>query len=654
MVHSCKSEWIMAHVRHQQCWQSSISLLSLTMKKIFTLLTLLVNVFLLAENIYAPGYRKDFEIGDVHYIFEKDDFFHGDFHLDLIAKDGSRKMVWQPKGDGSGWSGTGQNVLFHIYASGIADNQKAYMATSRDIENPLMELAEISKDGVKLWDYCLGAKPDRKIERIVFGKDGALLMLPENNGDVNLAGGGIRVFANDHVLETGRAAYLKNYLHTPPGLCDAIERLRMDDKFLSDYATVGKDEYSEKIGESPLNTVLYKYIYCKYIHSELQGVVPPMEKIDEILSKVIAKDEVNVSDEELSRIAETLRPLLHKDVKYIDKKYSEWIPGSETYYGLVHWRQKTLLRNMIALIHHYSCDELLTKPLDIKIVDKRRKMAWEIEAMEKEKRRFRSVKTLFTEEETNKVFTEPNPADFKDGLSLARAYNFSGNYVKAMETYRKCDSLQARFELGCMLKTGRPGIAAAPDEADIIFKEIEEDVSVMQEPSSELLCLAGCAVLERHSDKWDVMEKLRRTGKKYLDRAVAGGNADAMFFFCYYKVNSVYYEHFSEVERNAVSQEVKINVKLYYNSRVEHGFMDREEERDFCRQAIFNGHSVSALCWLGECYLGRTYDDKGHQVEYGRPIVEQDMEKARFWISKAAERGFMRANWLLDKYFKGK
>jgi len=30
------------------------------------------------------------------------------------------------------------------------------------------------------------------------------------------------------------------------------------------------------------------------------------------------------------------------------------------------------------------------------------------------------------------------------------------------------------------------------------------------------------------------------------------------------------------------------------------------------------------------------------------------MEKARFWISKAAERGSMRANWLLDKYFKGK
>ena len=622
------------------------------MKKAMFFSILSTCLLLCAENIYAPGYKVEYNIGDVHYLFGLADI---KFHLEMVGKNGTRKTVWTTRGDGDlPLTGTGFMTIIHIYASPLGADGKAYLATVYDLwnMNTSMEVAEISKDGVKSWHYFIGGESPKHIERIVLGKEGTLLMLAESKGEVNPDGGGIRVFTADHVLETGRANHVRNYLHTPPSLCGAIEKLRPDEEFLRDYGTVGKDEFAESFGEYPLKAVLYKYIYSKYIHVESPGVVPPLEKIDRILSKVIAKDELKVSDEELDRIAETLRPLLHKNIKYIDRKYAEPIPGSDTYYGFAHWRQRTLLRNIIAVIHHYSCDELLAKPLDVKIVDRRRRMAWEIEAMEKDKRRFLSVKTLFTEEEIKKVFAEPNPADFKDSLSLARAYDFAGCFRKALETYRKCDSIQGRFELGRLLMAGRPGIAADPEEARRIFTEIEEDVSVMQEPSPELLCLAGRACLEMCIERQPATEKLRRRGGSYLERALSGGFADARYYLARYGFRSFIDDDAREVERKAASQELRTWIKLLCNPSIEGRFNDKEEERDFCRKAILEEHSVSALCWLGECHLGEVFDDEGRMHCFGESVVEWDREKALFWISKAADRGFERAEWLMGKFFK--
>lgn len=227
------------------------------MKKLVLIPLIFVCLQLCAENIYAPGYKVEYDIGGVHYLFEGDDSFlvksleYRDFHLDVVKKDGTRNSVWKPKGQGNPKSGTGFMVIFHIYASQVGAEGKAYMATAYSVRNTFMELAEITKNGVKAWDYFIGELPGVKIERIVFGKEGTLLMLAERNGEVILDGKGIRMSTNDHVLERGRAEHLRNYPHTPPELCDTIERIKPDDEYLSDYGTVGRDEYSELRGGVP-------------------------------------------------------------------------------------------------------------------------------------------------------------------------------------------------------------------------------------------------------------------------------------------------------------------------------------------------------------------------------------------------------------------
>ena len=374
------------------------------MKKKIIIFMFLVCGMLFAVDIYAPGYKVDFRIGDLHYLFERSDSFLGFFHLDLLDKDGTRKTVWKPRGHGHNlMSGTGRGLIFHIYASEVWSGQKAFMMTSYDLEKPSMEFAEISKEGVRTWDYFPVFRPDENIERIVFGKEGTLLMLPESDGAVNSNKWGFRVFMNGYAVEPGPAGFLRDYVHTPPGICCLIQLFKVDDDFLSDYRTVGRDEFSKEYG--PCLVVLYKYIYSKYIHDKVRGGMPTLEQIDEILAKIISKDELKVSDEELVHIAKVLRPIMTENVLFVDKQYMEQPQDGGIQLGFIpewkkgmtkeeasavarqlrehsRWRETSKLRNVIALIHHYSCDELLREPLEIKIVKKRLNLALDIKAVE--------------------------------------------------------------------------------------------------------------------------------------------------------------------------------------------------------------------------------------------------------------------------------
>ena len=102
------------------------------------------------------------------------------------------------------------------------------------------------------------------------------------------------------------------------------------------------------------------------------------------------------------------------------------------------------------------------------------------EELERRKREFQAsqpLKELFSATELEALFAEPDYASITDPLKLARAYDWSGQYPEAVTALENADGIEAKFESGCFLKHGRPGVKADKKKANELFSEIASAIA---------------------------------------------------------------------------------------------------------------------------------------------------------------------------------
>ena len=201
----------------------------------------------------------------------------------------------------------------------------------------------------------------------------------------------------------------------------------------------------------------------------------------------------------------------------------------------------------IRRLKSYGLEEFVNTPPKVEIIWKKEeapsaKRGWfdplPPEEMERRKREFlasQPLKELFSAAELEELFAEPDYARLIDPLQLARAYDWTGKYPEALAAFEKADGMEAKFELGCFLKHGRPGIPADKKRANELFAEIATFADLKSGiPTAMEYCLAGRASSEYIPENWDETVRWRKRAAGFFQKSMAQGYRPACYYSQYY------------------------------------------------------------------------------------------------------------------------
>ena len=258
------------------------------------------------------------------------------------------------------------------------------------------------------------------------------------------------------------------------------------------------------------------------------------------------------------------------------------------------------------------------------------------EELERRKREFQAsqpLKELFSATELKVLFTEPDYSKITDPLKLAQTYDWFGKYPEALAVLEKADGAEAKFELGCFLKHGRPGVHADKRTANKLFSEIAFTIASGDRTfSPEDYCLAGRACREYVPENWTETTRWKKRASQFFQKAIEQGYRPAYYYSQYYERHSSDC-NLIELVKALPSDNPEINAFIATvaatNPHLKQ-YRDRAQNLAAVKAAV-EARSNVAQCALGMLYLAfETTPDA---------FLRHNPEKARFWLQRAAERG---------------
>ena len=449
----------------------------------------------------------------------------------------------------------------------------------------------------------------------------------------------IGVKINDKLLEAHKIEkYARRYLHATGGENFSINEII----FSSVIASLMTDVFFPE-SESVLLEFTYEDVVLFYTRNRLS--MPSSMNMDNwnvnnIKRKYAANKFVEKNRTEWLEVSTEERQKLIEKFKTVFCKNFE--PNSEPD-NLSEYDD--FIGEQVMRLKYYGMSQLLDMKLDIKLVwDKtpnaELKRGWfdplPPEELERRKREFQAsqpLKELFSATELEALFAEPDYASITDPLKLARAYDWSGKYPEAVTALEKADGIEAKFELGCFLKHGRPGVKADKKKANELFSEIASTIASGDRTfSPEDYCLAGRACREYVPENWTETTRWKKRASQFFQKAIEQGYRPAYYYSQYYERHSSDC-NLAELVKALPSDNPEINAFIATvaatNPHLKQ-YRDRAQNLAAVKAAI-EARSNVAQCALGMLYLAfETTPDA---------FLRYNPEKARFWLQRAAERG---------------
>lgn len=299
----------------------------------------------------------------------------------------------------------------------------------------------------------------------------------------------------------------------------------------------------------------------------------------------------------------------------------------------------------IRRLKSYGLEEFVNTPPKVEIIWKKEeapsaKRGWfdplPPEEMERRKREFlasQPLKELFSAAELEELFAEPDYARLTDPLQLARAYDWAGKYPEALAAFEKADGIEAKFELGCFLKHGRPGIPADKKRANELFAEIATSGDLKSGiPTAMEYCLAGRASSEYIPENWDETVRWRKRAAGFFQKSIAQGYRPACYYSQYYLRHSSD-KNPQELMKALPSDNPEVNAFIGALAGMNQSSKE-PRNRDKNLAAIKAG--IQAYNNVAQCALGMLYL---HSETDPNAFLRHNRQKAKFWLQRAADRG---------------
>lgn len=258
------------------------------------------------------------------------------------------------------------------------------------------------------------------------------------------------------------------------------------------------------------------------------------------------------------------------------------------------------------------------------------------EELERRKREFQAsqpLKELFSATELKVLFTEPDYSKITDPLKLAQTYDWFGKYPEALAALERADGAEAKFELGCFLKHGRPGVQADKRKANKLFSEIVSSIETKDSASSpEGYCLGGRASSEYIPENWDETVHWKKRAAGFFQKAIRQGYRPAYYYSQYYLRHSSDKKP-QELLKALPSNNLEVNAFIGALAGMNQGSKEsRNRDKNLAAiKAGIQAHNNVSQCALGMLYL--------HSETDPNAFLRHNRQKAKFWLQRAAERG---------------
>lgn len=249
---------------------------------------------------------------------------------------------------------------------------------------------------------------------------------------------------------------------------------------------------------------------------------------------------------------------------------------------------------------------------------------------------------LFTDDELKELLSDPDPSNFETPVELGMAYDWMGKFSEAKAELEKDQTLQGRFELGRFLVTGRPGMPADRPRGNSLLEsvvnELEGRVNTLT-ASEGLLGARACLSMELEMAKeWQKCQRMSELCANFCEKAIgmgenAGHYYSGWIFWRLPRPRGVrqdierFWKAFPSDDPEACMQAI-----LYCGT--DGKYMDR---RDIVPHLKMLKNAICARNNRAQYVLGMLYLHGWPSMDHA--YLVRDVERARFWITRAAERG---------------
>ena len=216
---------------------------------------------------------------------------------------------------------------------------------------------------------------------------------------------------------------------------------------------------------------------------------------------------------------------------------------------------------------------------------------------------------------------------------MAQTYDWFGKYPEALAALEKADGAEAKFELGCFLKHGRPGVQADKRKANKLFSEIVSSIETKDSASSpEGYCLGGRASSEYIPENWDETVHWKKRAAGFFQKAIRQGYRPAYYYSQYYLRHSSDKKP-QELLKALPSNNLEVNAFIGALAGMNQGSKEsRNRDKNLAAiKAGIQAHNNVSQCALGMLYL--------HSETDPNAFLRHNRQKAKFWLQRAAERG---------------
>ena len=257
---------------------------------------------------------------------------------------------------------------------------------------------------------------------------------------------------------------------------------------------------------------------------------------------------------------------------------------------------------------------------------------------------FRQMKyvRLLTDDEVEELLADPDPSQLKTPVELGLAYDWVGRFAEAKAELEKDRTPQGRFELGRFLVAGRPGMPAdrprGNSRLEGVVNELEERANTLT-ASECLLGARACLAMELELVKeWRKCQRISELCANFCEKAIGMGENAGHYYLelalrrpprprGFRQDVERFWRAFPSDDPEACTQAI-----LYCATEAK--YMDRRDivpHLKMLKNAIW-ARNNRAQYVLGMLYL---YGGSSH----GHAYLSRDVDRARFWLTRAAERG---------------
>lgn len=257
---------------------------------------------------------------------------------------------------------------------------------------------------------------------------------------------------------------------------------------------------------------------------------------------------------------------------------------------------------------------------------------------------FRQMKyvRLFTDDELKELLADPDPSNFKTPVELGLAYDWVGKFSEAKAELEKDQTLQGRFELGRFLVTGRPGMPADRPRGNSLLESVVNELEGRVNTLTASECLLGaraCLSMELEMAKeWQKCQRISELCANFCEKAIGMGENAGHYYLgrAMWKVPRPrglrqdierFWQAFPSDDPEACTQAI-----LYCATEAK--YMDR---RDIVPHLKMLKNAIRARNNRAQYVLGMLYLHGGSS--HGHAYLSRDVDRARFWLTRAAERG---------------